>query len=660
MELADTWKQLLGICTALKKIHGFEDVSDRQADGNAEGRLCIHFDLKPDNILIERENGNWLITDFGQAALTERRRGTTPRVGGHFGTDAYAPPEIDDTSMEFGRAYDIWSLGCIMLEVTTFMVLGYVGLKGTNDFVGLDQARQAMPSWARNGDERFFYQELPNGDYVVKKEIQEFMTSLERRHGRSTDSDEQSKAFLTKILDLINRMLKPKVSERVNISRVVDIFSSAIKIAIQVPFERRAHKVIPAPGEEILGGTELNRIELWHRSATTNGWEPSNLEVLENRAGSMRLHCWAHGHEPNNTNFRRSDVKMLPLYAFWDPAKVWESRTWIDFLFLSSNQASEVANAKFSFDGNSGLIEARLVQSILTSQKIVDSFGLSQLVLNKPTSMGDAIKGLFRKMKQADANLPPEGHKKSMDLGSATVQIWVEEETVVPTQLSRRESLLSQATDRTSTVRHFDRYDQKVPPCRVAIYLHRHRFICTVKIDANWVLEESTTDDKVLLFTPNPPGRGRHFYASWVRPTPDEHDAGCPAGIPLSPKVLQYYEDNDWLEVEDLKLTFLSAEDRENFKWKFWEIKCDWDTRRRKVEDVIPVNRMPEGPPQLPDGLSQPPLPAKKARFAVFPENPKDPQSTTSTSASGSRHDSAMDNNTAAMQNPNHLMVPPR
>ena len=103
-------------------MHGYGDQALRRMNNSGGSRACIHFDLKPDNILVERD-GKWLITDFGQAALTEQRRGTTPRVGGHFGTDAYAPPEIDDTSMDFGRAYDIWSLGCITLEITAFVIL---------------------------------------------------------------------------------------------------------------------------------------------------------------------------------------------------------------------------------------------------------------------------------------------------------------------------------------------------------------------------------------------------------------------------------------------------------------------------------------------------------------------------------------------------------
>ncbi|CAO2656257.1 Nn.00g050600.m01.CDS01 [Neocucurbitaria sp. VM-36] len=660
LELANAWKQLLGIARALKKIQGFGEGDDSRGGTNVADRLCIHFDLKPDNILVEREDGNWLITDFGQAALTRRRRGTTPRVGGHFGTDAYAPPEIEDTNMDFGRAYDIWSLGCIVLEVTTFMVLGYAGLKGTDGFIGLDQARRAMPTWTRISDERFFYQETPNGEYVMKKEIRNFMTSLEKRHARSEDCSEESKAFLSKILDLVGRMLKPNVKERVDISRVVETLSSTLKRASAGPADTKTHQVEAASGETVLGGPELNRIGLYHWSAPNREWEDSHLEAFENEVGFIRLHCWAHGHEPNNISFRRSDVKILPLYAFWDPKNAYDTRAWIDFLLLSTDRRSEVFNAKFSFDGNSGpgLEEARIVQSKLTSQNIVGSFALSYVKLVKPGSVRNAMKGLWRKVKPNERVLPGQGDPKSLEFGSATVQIWIEQKDRVSGELMRKTTSASLRSTATRSPRIFDGDQQKVPPCRVVIYLHRQRFVCTIRVDLNWVLELSTLDNKVLLFKPHPPERNRLFYASWIRPTQEEYDVGCPAGIPLSPKVLSYYEDLDCIETEAFELKFLSTEDRENFKWKFWEAKRNWDVERQKLEEIIPVNRMHEGVPRPPDGISAPPIPRNKAHLITATVSCGEPQSASSGSETRSRHDSTMESVTFIAQDPTRLMIP--
>lgn len=651
---------MLGMSEALKKIHGLGDGDDSRVDNDVGGRPCIHFDLKPDNILIEREGGNWLITDFGQAATTERRMGTTPRIGGHFGTDAYAPPEIEDSSMEAGRAYDIWSWGCIMLEVTTFMILGHAGLNGTPDFDGLDKTRQAMPGWTRNKDERFFCQETRGGEYVLKPEIRDFMRSLKSRHARTKDSDAESKQFLDTIMDLITRMLNPKVSERVDISRVVEILQSALMQATSESVKHKDHQVISAPDEIILGGPELNQIILWHWNAPNKKWEKSNLEALENSAGVMRLHCWAQGREPDNVVFRRGDVKLLPLYAFWDPARSYDSRAWIDFLFLSARGCSELPNAKFSFDGHPGLEEARLVQSKLTSQNIEGSFGLSECIVNKQLTVAKVFKGILSKMASANSTSREGEDQRSLQLGSATVQIWIENKTQTPCPaVKRRESLVEQSKMIVQPPRDFNRLQKTAPPCRVAIYLHRHQIICTIKIDVNWVLKISEDDDTVLFFKPHPPGRNQYFYASWIRPTPDEFHADYPAGIPLSPAVLKYYEDSDSFHVEDIELRFLSAQDREHFMWTYLGTKKAWDDERKELESTVRVNRMPDGSPRPPDGMNPPPLPREKTRLFERSGSSRTPSSNSNTNTNHSRHDSTMESNRTPPQDSNYLTIEP-
>ncbi|KAF1925391.1 kinase-like protein [Didymella exigua CBS 183.55] len=654
LELADAWKQLLGISRALKKIHGF---GNGRSNGTVDEQLCIHFDLKPDNILIERENGNWLITDFGQSALTKRRRGTTPRIGGHFGTDAYAPPEIDDVNMEFGRAYDIWSLGCIMLEVTAFMVLGPAGLTGSGSFVGLDQARRAMPHWARNSNERFFYQEVPSGAYMVKKDIQTFMVNLESSHGRYANSEE-SKAFLNKILGLINRMLKPKVADRVGISMVVDILSSALRRASAGAIEQRPHQIISEAGEHVLGEPDLSKIELWHWSAANREWEECRLAILKSEANFMRLHCWGQGHVPQDVNLPHSSVKMLPLYAFWDPARFRDSNAWLDLLVMSTERCSVVPNAKFAFNGDSGLDDARQVQSILTSQHIVGSFPLSQVKLTRASSAVAALNRVYRKIRPTSGNAPAEASSKMFTMTSATVQIWAEQQDAVLRQSMRREFRGTQESAAGRPVRGFDGARPRNSPRRLCIYLHEPRFICTIRIDVNWVLESDSSDVKLYL-KPRSSAGAKAIYASWLRPTLEERAAGHPAGIPLDPKVLRYHEDSDSIELEDVELTFLSSNVLDTFRSVYDDTKEAWAIERSEREDRTEVNSKPEGTLRVPDGTVR--LPDSRNRVSIFARTieREDLQSASSASTSGSRHDSTLENRMGPLQNPDYLVVPP-
>lgn len=81
-------------------------------------RRITHNDIKPANILLEGD-GTALFCDFGSAEanatghieLTEKLAGRTKR---------YVPPEIQNARNNvFGDKADVWSLGCIFLEIFT-------------------------------------------------------------------------------------------------------------------------------------------------------------------------------------------------------------------------------------------------------------------------------------------------------------------------------------------------------------------------------------------------------------------------------------------------------------------------------------------------------------------------------------------------------------
>lgn len=86
----------------------------------------VHRDIKPANILLD-ENGRIKYTDFGAAMLTARR-GRNSTMGNHrnpgiAGTPMYMSPELvrghDGLDEEHLGAVDIWSFGCVLLEMAT-------------------------------------------------------------------------------------------------------------------------------------------------------------------------------------------------------------------------------------------------------------------------------------------------------------------------------------------------------------------------------------------------------------------------------------------------------------------------------------------------------------------------------------------------------------
>lgn len=104
-------QQLHGLSSAIEKLHDF--VSDEY-----ELHLIgCHYDLAPRNILVQR--GKLLLADFGLARL----RPETSKSMFKAGNGDYLAPECETLYNDnfikgaVGRASDIWSFGCILLEI---------------------------------------------------------------------------------------------------------------------------------------------------------------------------------------------------------------------------------------------------------------------------------------------------------------------------------------------------------------------------------------------------------------------------------------------------------------------------------------------------------------------------------------------------------------
>ena len=118
--------QLHGLASALHVLHNY--------NGNGSYR---HGDLKPENILRFSNKtalGKLKIADMGLARHHRLATGLRPhRTDTRYGTARYEPPEALTALPNEARSrlYDIWSVGCIILE---FIVWLLYGLRGLNKF----------------------------------------------------------------------------------------------------------------------------------------------------------------------------------------------------------------------------------------------------------------------------------------------------------------------------------------------------------------------------------------------------------------------------------------------------------------------------------------------------------------------------------------------
>ncbi|KAI1321941.1 kinase-like domain-containing protein [Xylariaceae sp. FL0255] len=128
-------KQLAGI-TGKEGLGFLHDASSRQTNTLTvlEGarNYGIHGDIKPANILhffpgISDEDGRLgtlKIADFGITAFHNTITRSNQDLSGPI-SNTYKAPEYDMRGLKYlSRAYDIWSLGCVMLQLLTWFIEG--------------------------------------------------------------------------------------------------------------------------------------------------------------------------------------------------------------------------------------------------------------------------------------------------------------------------------------------------------------------------------------------------------------------------------------------------------------------------------------------------------------------------------------------------------
>ena len=236
--------QCIGLAGALAFLHNDLFLNS----GSGEQLQCYHLDLKPQNILVfERDephgpHGNyvWRISDFGISKIKHcKRRGSNESSSHHVSflemifrpnkpndnTDAssgvdnsryggtYAAPEARLESDKVTRKSDVWSLGCVITLVLTFLDSGTMGIA---DF---DNSRLH-----KRDNNRFFESKMPLfGTEAVDElhhSVPKWLDSLiEKAHERS---ELEGKAVEKILQYVLKSMLVPDQEKRHDAKQVED------------------------------------------------------------------------------------------------------------------------------------------------------------------------------------------------------------------------------------------------------------------------------------------------------------------------------------------------------------------------------------------------------------------------------------------------------
>jgi serine/threonine protein kinase len=213
------WQGIVDIVGALKVFH-FPDEAIL-----SQQLIAAHFDLKPANILVAT-NGTLLLTDFGQARMKPFNPLGDSSLTAQIGDPNYQPPpaslprNIIPTStglvdshpqiigLRWNRAYDVWSMACIMTEVIVYITQGAEGFRSFRKR-RFDEEESCAAFWKKGSGE---------GSYELKVSVQETLNRFRKTQDR----------YLIMVTDLITSMFHINPLQRPPIADCLAIISEDV------------------------------------------------------------------------------------------------------------------------------------------------------------------------------------------------------------------------------------------------------------------------------------------------------------------------------------------------------------------------------------------------------------------------------------------------
>lgn len=204
-------RQFRGLAEALKGIHDLSGTGALEPAPSlvtrplGERKAGYHHDLKPENILFYKFTDTFEISDFGSGKVHTYRSGSYNTSSAN-GTLTYEPPEAAKLGSKTSRPYDVWSLGCVFLELLIWAVLGF---QEVEDFRSKRLDRRYPGSQTDTVEDDGFWQMLQNGDITVRKSVDNWTQIL-----KEAILQQQSQPF-KEVLDLVLRMLETVKETRI-------------------------------------------------------------------------------------------------------------------------------------------------------------------------------------------------------------------------------------------------------------------------------------------------------------------------------------------------------------------------------------------------------------------------------------------------------------
>ena len=186
-------QQLFGLADALSLVHNqglhrsdHNLSGDPLGPGYAPQRTAYIHDIKPENLLmfIYNEAGQrnyWIrLSDFSCAKVADvltmvsGKNRNSWRTVSKSGTPVYRAPEAVMRG-KTSRPYDLWSLGCVYLEILVWFLGGYVAL------LRFREERECLVTPDGREDEGFYYLPREGDKFRLREVVLEMIQSVLKR-----------------------------------------------------------------------------------------------------------------------------------------------------------------------------------------------------------------------------------------------------------------------------------------------------------------------------------------------------------------------------------------------------------------------------------------------------------------------------------------------
>ena len=255
--------QFLGLANALRQIHNLESPDNSVETApqllspiEQARRSAWHHDLKPENILYFKipgsKYGRLLIADFGTGKVHTFRSGSINTRSAN-GTPTYEAPEAVSEGVT-SRPYDIWSMGCVFLELLVWALLGY----GSVENFASNRHGRRFPNSNRDVVRDDSFWQSVNGNLQLRESVSNWIQKL----GEEIQ-DPNIRRFrgpFQSVLGLVNRMLDTDRLRRID---AVHLWNTLESIYKQTKMDLdRSHKeaFLPRLSTEAPEGQTIERM----------------------------------------------------------------------------------------------------------------------------------------------------------------------------------------------------------------------------------------------------------------------------------------------------------------------------------------------------------------------------------------------------------------